>query len=238
MLVKPWPGELAAVVASGLLHAISLVAVGLVGALLVGRVFRGEDLTVLLWALIALIPLTAIFTYLDVWLAHDLAYRLLAEMRIKLYDVLDRLAPSYLLRRRSGDLLRAAVGDVELIELYYAHTLVPGLLAIIVPAGVLIGLAYIHLSLALILLPFLLAVAVTPMLQGRYIERIGMELREQNADVTSYMVDSVQGLRTIAAFGYGPERNGEIRVRGTRRSAPETHPAEPAVASICGAPNR
>ncbi|MEZ4520552.1 MAG: ABC transporter ATP-binding protein [Thermomicrobiales bacterium] len=216
VLVKPWPGELAAVVASGLLHAISLVAVGLVGALLVGRVFRGEDLTVLLWALIALIPLTAIFTYLDVWLAHDLAYRLLAEMRIKLYDVLDRLAPSYLLRRRSGDLLGAAVGDVELIELYYAHTLVPGLLAIIVPAGVLIGLAYIHLSLALILLPFLLAVAVTPMLQGRYIERIGMELREQNADVTSYMVDSVQGLRTIAAFGYGPERNGEIRVRGTR----------------------
>ncbi|CAN5557300.1 N/A [soil metagenome] len=215
-LVKPWPGELAAVIASGLFHALTLMALGVVGALLVGRVFRGEDITILLWALLALIPLTALFTYLDVWLAHDLAYRLLAEMRIKLYNLLDRLAPAYLLRRRSGDLLGAAIGDVELIELYYAHTLVPGLLAVVVPTGVLIGLAYIHPALALILIPFLVAVALTPMLQGRYLERVGVDLREQNAEVTAYMVDSVQGLRTIAAFGYGPERNMEIRKRGSR----------------------
>lgn len=214
-LVKPWPGELAAVVASGLLHALTLMGIGVVGALLVGRVFLGEDLTVLLWALLALIPLTALFTYLDVWLAHDLAYRLLAEMRIKLYNLLDRLSPAYLLRRRSGDLLGAAVGDVELIELYYAHTLVPGLLAILVPSGVLIALATINPMLALILLPFLIGVAATPMLQGRYLERIGIEMRQQNADVTAHMVDSVQGLRTIAAFGYGEERNEEIKERGT-----------------------
>ena len=148
-LVRPWPGEFAAVVASGLVHALTVMTLGIAGALLVGRVFRGEDLTTLLWILIALIPLTALFTYLDVWLAHDLAYRLLAEMRIKLYELLDRLAPAYLLRRRSGDLLGAAVGDIELIELYFAHTLVPGLLAIVVPLGVLIGLTTIHWQLAL-----------------------------------------------------------------------------------------
>ena len=216
LLVKPWPGELTAVVASGLLHALTLMGLGVVGALLVGRVFRGEDLTVLLWALIALVPLTALFTYLDIWLAHDLAYRLLAEMRIKLYDLLDRLSPAYLLRRRSGDLLGAAVGDIELIELYFAHTLVPGLLAILVPSAVLIVLATINPFLALILLPFLAGVAATPMLQSRYLERTGADLRSQNAEVTAHMVDSVQGLRTIAAFGYGPERNREIRQRGTR----------------------
>ncbi len=215
-LVKPWPGELVAVVASGLLHALTLMGIGVVGALLVGRVFRGEDLTVLLWALLALIPLTALFTYLDIWLAHDLAYRLLAEMRIKLYKLLDRLSPAYLLRRRSGDLLGAAVGDIELIELYYAHTLVPGLLAILVPSGVLIALAVIDPLLALILLPFLIGVAATPMLQGRYLEQIGDELREQNAEVTAHMVDSVQGLRAIASFGYGAERNREITERGTQ----------------------
>jgi ATP-binding cassette subfamily C protein CydCD len=214
-LVKPWPGELAAVIASGLLHALTLMALGVTGALLVGRVFRGEDLTLLLWALLALIPLTALFTYLDVWLAHDLAYRLLAEMRIKLYGLLDRLAPAYMYRRRSGDLLGAAIGDVELIELYYAHTLVPGLLALIVPAGVLIGLVYIHWSLALVLVPFLAGVAITPALQGRYLEMVGSQLREQNAEVNAHMVDSVQGLRAIAAFGYGPQRNHEIRQRGT-----------------------
>jgi ATP-binding cassette subfamily C protein CydCD len=213
-LVKPWPVEFAAVLASGLLHAFTLMALGVTGALLVGRVFRGDDLTLLLWALLALIPLTALFTYLDVWLAHDLAYRLLAEMRIKLYNLLDRLAPAYMYRRRSGDLLGAAVGDIELIELYYAHTLVPGLLALIVPTGVLIGLAYIHWSLALMLVPFLAAVAMTPALQGRYLELVGSQLREQTAEVNAHMVDSIQGLRTIAAFGYGSQRNFEIRERG------------------------
>ena len=126
------------------------------------------------------------------------------------------MSPAYLLRRRSGDLLGAAVGDIELIELYYAHTLVPGLLAVLVPSAVLIALATINPFLALILLPFLIGVAATPMLQGRFLERTGTDLRSQNADVTAHMVDSVQGLRTIAAFGYGPERNREIRERGTR----------------------
>lgn len=216
VLIKPWPGELALVIASGLFHALTLMGIGVVGALLVRAVFRGEDLTALIWALLALIPLTALFTYLDIWLAHDLAYRLLAEMRIKLYWLLEQLSPAYLYRRRSGDLLGTAVGDVELIELYYAHTLVPGLLAIVVPTAVLVGLAIIEPELALILLPFLIGVAVTPMLQGRTLERLGSEMREQNATVTAHMVDSVQGLRTITAFSYGEERAREIRTLGTR----------------------
>ena len=215
-LVKPWPGELVAVIASGLLHALTLLSLGVVGALLVGRVFRGEELTPLLWMMLALIPLTALFTYLDIWLAHDLAYRLLAELRVKLYNLLDRLAPAYMYRRRSGDLLGAAVGDIELIELYYAHTLVPGLLAVVVPSGVLIGLAYIHWSLALVLVPFLAAVAITPAFQGRYLEMLGTELRDHSAEVNAHMVDSIQGLRAIEAFGYGPQRAQEIRARGTR----------------------
>lgn len=215
-LVKPWPAELAAVIGSGLLHALTLLAHGVVGALLVGKVFRGDDLSPEFWLLLALIPLTALFTYLDIWLAHDLAYRLLAEMRIKLYDILDRLSPAYMFRRKSGDLLGAAIGDIELIELYYAHTLVPGLLAIIVPSIVLGGLFYIHWSLALILLPFLLAVAITPMIQGRVIEKLGHDMREENAQANAHMVDSIQGLRTIAAFDYGEERTREIRAVSSR----------------------
>ncbi|MFW6074048.1 MAG: thiol reductant ABC exporter subunit CydC [Chloroflexota bacterium] len=215
-LVKPWPAELAAVIGSGMLHALALLAHGVIGALLVGKVFRGDDLSPEFWLLIALIPLTALFTYLDIWLAHDLAYRLLAEMRIKLYAILDRLSPAYMYKRKSGDLLGTAVSDIELIELYFAHTLVPGLLAIVVPGIVLTGLFIIHWSLALMLLPFLVAVALTPMLQSRLLEQLGHDMRDQNAQLNAHMVDSIQGLRTIAAFGYGRRRLEEIRTLGER----------------------
>ena len=89
-----------------------------------------------------LIPLSAVLHYLESWLAHDLAYRLLAEMRVRMYAVLDRLAPAYLYRRRSGDLVSLVTADVETVELFFAHTIAPGFVAVMVPVTVLAVLGY------------------------------------------------------------------------------------------------
>ena len=64
-----------------------------------------------------------------------MAYRLLAEMRIDLFDKLDALAPAYLLRRRSGDLVALATQDVETVEYFFAHTVAPAFVAVLVPAA-------------------------------------------------------------------------------------------------------
>ena len=143
--------------ALGPLHAVSQVALGVVSALLVGQVVTGGDLTPWLWALALMVPATAVLRWLDSWISHDLAYRLLAELRIRLYQLLDPLAPAYLVRRRSGDLVSALLGDVELIELFYAHTISPLFVAILVPGGVLIALGCSRRPLAFVLLPFLVA---------------------------------------------------------------------------------
>ena len=148
--------------ALGPLHAVSQVALGVVSAVLVGQVATGGNLTPWLWALAALVPATAVLRWLDSFVSHDLAYRLLAELRIRLYQLLDPLAPAYLVRRRSGDLVSALLGDVELIELFYAHTISPLFVAILVPGGVLIVLSGLAPGLALVLIPFLVAVALTP----------------------------------------------------------------------------
>src|SRR5207249_4148308 len=118
-LVRPWWWETMLVFALGPLHAVSQVALGVVGAVLVGQVATGGNLTPWLWGLAALVPVTAVLRWLDSFVSHDLAYRLLAELRIRLYQLLDPLAPAYLVRRRSGDLVSALLGDVELIELFY-----------------------------------------------------------------------------------------------------------------------
>jgi len=218
-LVRPWVGETILVLALGPLHAVSQVALGVVSAVLVATVFVRGDLNPWLIALAVLVPVTAVLRWLDSWISHDLAYRLLAELRIRLYRVLDPLAPAYLVRRRSGDLVSALLGDVELIELFYAHTISPLFVAILIPGGVLIALALNAPIVAIALLPFLVLVSLTPLLAARQSARLGVLLREVTGEVSSHAVDSIQGLRTIAAFGYGPRRLDEIGVRSEHLGA-------------------
>ncbi|MBA2448315.1 MAG: thiol reductant ABC exporter subunit CydC [Chloroflexi bacterium] len=213
-LVRPWWGAQTVVFLLGLAHGAAVVGLGAIGALLVRQVANGADLTLWLWALGGLVAVAAILTWAESWLAHDLAYRLLAEMRIDLYEKLDPLAPGYLIRRRSGDLVSAVTGDVETVEYFFAHTTAPAIIAILVPAGVLLTLALIASPLAVALLPFLVLVGLSPLAWRRSAEELGVQARGRLGDVNAHLVDSVQGLRTIVTFGRGPARLAEIDANG------------------------
>ena len=209
-LVSPWRGELALTFLLGLAHHSSVIGLSVISALLVGQVITGGDLNVLLWLLGVFVPLAAFFTWAESWVAHDLAYRLLAEMRVDVYNKLDPLTPAYMVRRRSGDLVSIVGGDVELVEFFFAHTITPAFVAILVPAGVLATLAFVAWPIALVLSPFLVAVAISPFMAQKRSEGLGEELRSQLGDVHAHMVDSIQGMREISAFGQGPIRTAEM----------------------------
>ena len=182
----------------------------MVSALLVGQVITGGDLTLLLILLAVLTPLAAFFVWTESWVAHDLAYRLLAEMRVDVYRKLDPLAPAYMTRRRSGDLVSVVGGDVETVEFFFAHTITPAFTAVVVPGVVVAVLAVIAWPMALAVAPFLFAVALSPFFAQKRSERLGEELRHQLGDVHAHMVDSIQGMREISAFGRGPARTAEM----------------------------
>jgi ATP-binding cassette subfamily C protein CydCD len=213
-LVKGWWLQLGITFTCGIGHVAAIIGIGVVSALIVAKVSRGQDFSLVLGILIALIPLSAGVHYFESWLAHDLAYRLLAELRVRVYQLLDRLAPAYLFRRRSGDLVSLVTADVETIELFFAHTIAPGFVAIMVPGTVLAVLAYFAWPLALVLLPFLLAVGLSPLLAGRGQERLGRDFRAQLGVVNAQMVDGVQGLKELAAFSRGPWQLSSIRANG------------------------
>jgi ATP-binding cassette subfamily C protein CydCD len=213
-LVRPWWGQLGLTFFLGFARAGSIVLLALVSALLVGQVARGEPFNTTVVALAVLVPLMAVLTWLESWIAHDLAYRLLAEMRIAIYEVLDPLAPAYFQRRRSGDLASTVTGDVELIEYFFAHTIAPIAVAIIVPGLVLLGLAQIGLPLALVLAPFLLLVGFSPYLARRAAERIGAQTRGQLGELNALIVDGIQGLRTLTAFQQGERFLAAIEAQG------------------------
>src|SRR5258706_11519010 len=131
-----------------------LSGVGLLSALVVRAVSRGEPTGVWLLSLLVVAPLAGVLHWLESWLAHDMAYRLLADMRMRFFRKLVELGPAYLASRRTGDLLGVATHDIELIEYFFAHTITPGLVAVLVPAVVLATLALFGWPMALAGLPF------------------------------------------------------------------------------------
>ena len=209
-LVKPWRNELILTFLLGVAHHGTAIGVGVVSALLVGQVITGGDLTLLLILLGVLTPLAAFFIWTESWVAHDLAYRLLAEMRVDVYRKLDPLAPAYMTRQRSGDLVSVVGGDVETVEFFFAHTITPAFTAVVVPGVVVAVLAVIAWPMAIAVAPFLVAVALSPFFAQRRSERLGEELRHQLGDVHAHMVDSIQGMREISAFGRGRSRTAEM----------------------------
>jgi ATP-binding cassette subfamily C protein CydCD len=129
-----------------------------------------------------------------------MAYRLLAEMRIDLFDRLDRLGPAYLLRRRAGDLVALAATDVETVEYFYAHTVAPAFVAILVPATVMAVLAWTAWPLALALLPFLAWAALSPVRGRARIDRMGAQARAALGAISAHVTETIQGLSDLLAF--------------------------------------
>ena len=200
--------------ALGMLHHGSVIVLGALSALLVGAVFRDEPLTTLLILVCVFAPLSSLLFYLETWQAHDMAFRLLARMRIDLYEKLEPLAPAYMVRRRSGDFVSVIGGDVETVEFFFAHAISPMIVAVLIPGGLLAALAIISWPIAAVLAPFLVAVAVSPFFANTRIERLGDEIRGRMGDIHAYMVDSIQGMREISAFGRGADRNDELSEKG------------------------
>src|SRR5205823_3263922 len=102
--------------------------------------------------------------------------------------------------RRSGDLVGVATHDVELIEYFFAHTIAPACVAVLVPAGVLATLFAFGWPLALAVMPFLAYTALSPVLARARIDRLGSRAREASGEMNAHAVDTVQGLAEIVAF--------------------------------------
>ena len=213
-LVRPVKFQFLITLVLGMLHHGSVIVLGAFSALLVGAVFRDEPLTTLLVLVCVFAPLSALLFYLETWQAHDMAFRLLARMRIDLYNKLEPLAPAYMVRRRSGDFVSVVGGDVETVEYFFAHAISPMIVAVLIPGGLLVALAFVAWPVAVVLAPFLVAVAVSPFFANTRIERLGDEIRGRMGDIHAFMVDSIQGMREISAFGRGADRNDELKDKG------------------------
>ena len=199
-MVAPWRVKLTVTFLLGIARIFALIGVGVLGALTVAAVKQGLPFDHLLVALGLVAPLAGVLHWLESWLAHDMAFRLLAEMRVALFNKLDQLAPAYLMRRLSGDLVALATQDVETVEYFFAHTVAPAFVAVVVPGIVLATLIVYGWPMALALAPFLAVVGLSPFLMRRRLDRLGSRAREALGELNAHSVDTIQGLSEIVAF--------------------------------------
>ena len=197
----------------GVARVAALIGVGLLSALVVRAVSRGTPTRALLVALLLVAPAAGVLHWLESWLAHDMAYRLLADMRMRFFRKLVALGPAYLSTRRTGDLLGVATHDIELIEYFFAHTITPGLVAVLVPAVVLGTLTVFGWPMAVAVLPFLAYAALSPVLGRARIDRLSGRAREASGELNAHAVDSVQGLGEIVAFQQEARRGEALAAR-------------------------
>ncbi|HEX9534879.1 MAG TPA: ABC transporter ATP-binding protein [Stellaceae bacterium] len=218
-IIKPRRRRFAIVVTSGIARVAAFIGVGVFGALAVAAVKMGAPFGYLLILLGLAAPLAGLLHWLESWLAHDIAYRLLAEMRIDLFRKLDTLAPAYLVRRRSGDLIALANQDVETIEYFFAHTVAPALVAVLVPTAVVLTLAFVAWPIALALLPFVLYAGLAPVVTRTRVDYLGAQARDGLGLLSAYVTETIQGLSDLVAFQAvaGRRRGFMDLVRGYQR---------------------
>ena len=194
-----------AVAADVVARGLALLGAGAASYLLALALAGEEQDRLETWAIVALVVTVpvAVAAGLHNYWTHVASYRLLADLRVRLYEQIRRLSPAFSVRRRSGDTASTAMADVELLELFTSHFLPPAVVAVIVPGATLITLAVFHPLLALTLLPFLLLLASVPAwLAGRALDE-GARIRAGAADLSADVVDAAQGVREIASFGAG-----------------------------------
>lgn len=209
-VVRPWRGTLMATILLGVARVAAFIGVGVFSALIVAAIRDGRETGALVIGLLIAAPLAALFHWLESWLAHAMAYQLLADMRVKLYDKLERLAPAYLLQRRSGDLVALATQDVEMVEYFYAHTIAPAIVSVLVPLSVLGFLGFYSWPVALALLPFLAYALLSPVRGRQRVDALGDKAREALGEMSAHTTDTIQGLADLTAFQATGRRRGQF----------------------------
>ncbi|MFF4795420.1 ABC transporter ATP-binding protein [Streptomyces sp. NPDC001276] len=167
-------------------------------------------------ALIALVLLRSLATWREMDLSHDLAYRVLAELRVRVFDGLARSAPARIAGRRSGDLAAAALADVEALEFFYAHAVAQILASATVFAAGTAVLAVVDAWLLAPIVPAAGLLVLAPLLDGRARATRGARTRRAAAELSAEAVETVDGLRELLAFGALEQRRAGLRKQGER----------------------
>ena len=164
--------------------------------------------------MIVVAVLRGILHYMEQYCNHFIAFKLLAIIRHKVFAALRKLCPAKLEGRDKGNLISIITTDIELLEVFYAHTISPIAIATLTSIIMVIFIGRYHwLAGLLALAAYLMVGVVIPMWNGKRGSQKGMEFRTSFGELNSFVLDSLRGLDETIQYGQGEKRKEQMSER-------------------------
>lgn len=201
----------------GFLAAIFIMVLGAMGLVNLLNFDTHLSFSGILTALIVLAVARGALRYLEQMSGHYIAFKLLALLRDKVFSSLRRLAFVKLQDKQAGQLVSLVTNDIELLEVFYAHTIAPIMIAFFTSAILLLVFGHLSGWFVLVALAAYLTVGVIlPIITTKLAREDGRRYRELVGEMNDFFLDSVRGMKEIQLFGYAQQRLAEIQQRSQK----------------------
>ncbi len=213
-ILKPLAPIMMITITFGVLGFLAATAVTTFGAVAIGNILgveMGIGLSTTIKIIIGCAILRGGLRAIEQYSGHYIAFKILAILRDQVFKALRKLSPAKLETKEKGNLISVITSDIELLEVFYAHTIAPIAIAILtssVTAGVLYS---VNPYFGLIGIGFYLIVGlVIPVASSKYANQAGLEYRNEFGNTNSFLLDSLKGIKEVLLFGAGEERINTI----------------------------
>lgn len=177
----------------------------------------GASVNRILAVMILMAVLRGILHYMEQYCNHFIAFKLLAIIRHKVFAALRKLCPAKLEGRDKGNLISIITTDIELLEVFYAHTISPIAIATLTSVIIVIFIGRYHvLAGVLALASYLIVGVVIPMWNGKRGSQKGMEFRTEFGELNSFVLDSLRGMDETIQYDQGKKRKGQMSDRSRK----------------------
>lgn len=191
----------------GVLGYLAAIFLTVIAGQIIIKIINHQSFTSLFYLLVICGILRGFLRYGEQWCNHFIAFKLLAMIRDIVFAKLRKLAPAKLDGKDHGNLVAMITSDVELLEVFYAHTISPVMIALIVSLIMICYLGRFHYLLALLgLVAYAVVGIVIPMIVGKVSGDKGLKYRNDYGKYTSYVLESIHGLRIVDQFSRGKNR--------------------------------
>ncbi|EAG6704582.1 ABC transporter ATP-binding protein [Listeria monocytogenes] len=217
--VKPLRGKMILAILLGIISNLSVILISLIGAYGILAVILAQPLNPYKWlfVMVGCGVLRGVARYLEQYLNHDIAFRLLAIIRERIFSTLRKLGPARLSGKKSGDLITAITSDVEALEVFFAHTISPVFIALGTTIATVGFLGMYDTGLAIILLLGQILVGVVlPIISYKRNKKIGTAYQTEFVGLNQAVMENIASLQDIFQFKLGEARLANLTNRGEK----------------------
>ena len=221
-LVKPLAGFMILAITMGLIGHLCAAFITVCGGYAILNVLNAQPTTILFSAVLIFALVRGFLRYAEQACNHFIAFKLLALIRDKVFGALRRLCPAKLEGKDKGNLISIITSDIELLEVFYAHTISPIAIAFLFCIIMVCFIGSYHVALgALALAAYFTVGVIIPIVTSKLSEDDGIHFRTKSGALSSFVLDSLRGLSETLQYGQGEKRMAQMNEQTDKLSQDE-----------------